>query len=126
MRILVVDDDPAVSGALNRALRLEGYEVTLVGDGLAMAAEQCGCVVVGGDLSAAPVVVVSTSVLGMLRGMVVNDGLTLLPSKPAAGGRYPCVTLSLLCRFLFFIMVMRWRWRPLKKRVSCAKTKITN
>jgi len=33
MRILVVDDDPAVSGALNRALRLEGYEVTLAGDG---------------------------------------------------------------------------------------------
>src|SRR6202142_413283 len=33
MRILVVDDDPAVSGALNRALRLEGYEVSLAGDG---------------------------------------------------------------------------------------------
>jgi two-component system response regulator MprA len=33
MRVLVVDDDPAVSGALNRALRLEGYEVTLAADG---------------------------------------------------------------------------------------------
>ena len=33
MRVLVVDDDPAVSGALNRALRLEGYEVTLAVDG---------------------------------------------------------------------------------------------
>ena len=33
MRVLVVDDDPAVSGALNRALRLEGYEVTLATDG---------------------------------------------------------------------------------------------
>ena len=33
MRILVVDDDPAVSGALQRALRLEGYEVTLAPDG---------------------------------------------------------------------------------------------
>src|ERR1700689_37923 len=33
MRILVVDDDPAVSGALNRALRLEGYEVSLAADG---------------------------------------------------------------------------------------------
>jgi two-component system response regulator MprA len=33
MRILVVDDDPAVSGALQRALRLDGYEVTLAGDG---------------------------------------------------------------------------------------------
>ena len=33
MRILVVDDDPAVSGALQRALRLDGYEVTLAADG---------------------------------------------------------------------------------------------
>jgi two-component system response regulator MprA len=33
MRILVVDDDSAVSGALQRALRLDGYEVTLAGDG---------------------------------------------------------------------------------------------
>jgi two-component system response regulator MprA len=33
MKILVVDDDPSVSGALNRALRLEGYEVAVAGDG---------------------------------------------------------------------------------------------
>jgi two-component system response regulator MprA len=33
MRVLVVDDDPAVSGALNRALRLEGYDVSLADDG---------------------------------------------------------------------------------------------
>jgi len=33
MRVLVVDDDPAVSGALNRALRLEGYEVSLAENG---------------------------------------------------------------------------------------------
>jgi two-component system response regulator MprA len=33
MRVLVVDDDPAVSGALNRALRLDGYEVSLAADG---------------------------------------------------------------------------------------------
>jgi two-component system, OmpR family, response regulator MprA len=33
MRVLVVDDDPAVSGALNRALRLEGYEVSVANDG---------------------------------------------------------------------------------------------
>ncbi len=33
MRVLVVDDDPAVSGALNRALRLDGYEVSLATDG---------------------------------------------------------------------------------------------
>ncbi len=33
MRVLIVDDDPAVSGALNRALRLEGYDVSLADDG---------------------------------------------------------------------------------------------
>jgi two-component system response regulator MprA len=33
MKILVVDDDPAVRGALNRALRLEGYEVAVAPDG---------------------------------------------------------------------------------------------
>jgi two-component system response regulator MprA len=33
MRVLVVDDDPAVSGALNGALRLDGYEVSLATDG---------------------------------------------------------------------------------------------
>jgi two-component system response regulator MprA len=33
VRILVVDDDPGVRTALDRALRLAGYEVTLVADG---------------------------------------------------------------------------------------------
>jgi two-component system, OmpR family, response regulator MprA len=33
MNVLVVDDDPAVSGALNRALRLEGYAVSMAVDG---------------------------------------------------------------------------------------------
>jgi two-component system response regulator MprA len=33
MRILVVDDERAVRDALERALRLEGYEVDLAGDG---------------------------------------------------------------------------------------------
>jgi two-component system response regulator MprA len=33
MRILVVDDEPAVRTALERALRLAGYEVTLAADG---------------------------------------------------------------------------------------------
>lgn len=32
-RILVVDDDPGVRESLRRALRLEGYDVTLVADG---------------------------------------------------------------------------------------------
>jgi two-component system response regulator MprA len=33
MRILVVDDEPAVRESLERALRLDGYEVELAGDG---------------------------------------------------------------------------------------------
>ena len=33
MRILVVDDDPGVRTALDRALRLDGYDVTTVADG---------------------------------------------------------------------------------------------
>ena len=33
MRLLVVDDEPAVRSALERALRLEGYEVELAADG---------------------------------------------------------------------------------------------
>jgi two-component system response regulator MprA len=35
VRILVVDDDPGVRAALDRALRLDGYEVTSVADGQA-------------------------------------------------------------------------------------------
>ena len=34
MRILVVDDEPAVRDSLERALRLDGYEVELASDGL--------------------------------------------------------------------------------------------
>ena len=34
MKILVVDDEPAVRDSLERALRLEGYEIDLAGDGV--------------------------------------------------------------------------------------------
>jgi two-component system response regulator MprA len=38
MRVLVVDDEPAVRQALDRALRFEGYETDLVADGMAAVA----------------------------------------------------------------------------------------
>jgi len=34
VRILVVDDEPQLQRALQRALKLEGYEVALAGDGV--------------------------------------------------------------------------------------------
>jgi two-component system, OmpR family, response regulator MprA len=39
MRILVVDDEPAVRSALERALRLDGYDVTVAEDGEAALAQ---------------------------------------------------------------------------------------
>jgi thiamine-monophosphate kinase len=44
-----------------------GTDLDLLGAGVAAAAVEAGCVVVGGDLSGAPSVVVSTSVMGGLR-----------------------------------------------------------
>ncbi|MEA2289301.1 MAG: hypothetical protein QOD55_1298, partial [Solirubrobacteraceae bacterium] len=32
-RVMVVDDEPGVRSALERALRIEGYEIVLAGDG---------------------------------------------------------------------------------------------
>src|SRR3954449_3834003 len=42
MRILVVDDEPAVRATLERALRLDGYEVALAGDGAEALAQAPG------------------------------------------------------------------------------------
>src|SRR6266511_5892030 len=48
MRILVVDDEPQLRRALERALKLEGYEVALAADG----EEALGSVGSGGPLDA--------------------------------------------------------------------------
>jgi two-component system response regulator MprA len=42
VRILVVDDEPAVRATLERALRLDGYEVALAGDGAEALAQPPG------------------------------------------------------------------------------------
>jgi two-component system response regulator MprA len=39
MKVLVVDDEPAVADAVARALRLEGYDVSTAGEGLAALGE---------------------------------------------------------------------------------------
>jgi len=39
MKVLVVDDEPAVADAVARALRLEGYDVSTAGEGLAALSE---------------------------------------------------------------------------------------
>lgn len=79
MRLLVVDDEPAVRDALARALRLEGYEVELAADGReALAA-----------LAARPADVVVLDVL-----MPGLDGLEVCRRLRADGDRTPILMLT--------------------------------
>jgi two-component system response regulator MprA len=79
MRVLVVDDEPAVRGAVDRALRLEGYRTELVGDGReALDA-----------LAAAPPDAVVLDVL-----MPRVDGLEVCRRLRAAGDRTPVLLLT--------------------------------
>jgi two-component system response regulator MprA len=79
MRILVVDDEPAVRRALKRALVLEGYEVELAADGaealLALRGNSVDAVVL--DL--------------MMPGV---DGLEVCRRLRAAGNRVPVLMLT--------------------------------
>lgn len=79
MRVLVVDDDPAVSGALLRALRLEGYEVTLAADGPSALEELA-------------VRVPDAVVLDI--GLPVIDGLDVCRRMRAAGDYTPVLMLT--------------------------------
>ena len=54
-----------------------GTDLDALADGLALAAVEAGCVVVGGDLSEGPLLVVSTAVTGTLR------------ADPRSGGSHP-------------------------------------
>ncbi len=79
MRVLVVDDEPAVRAALERALRLEGYDVELAADG-AEALHRLSL--------AAPDVVV----LDVL--MPVVDGLDVCRRLRETGDRTPVLMLT--------------------------------
>lgn len=79
MRILVVDDDPAVGAALERALRLDGYEVTTAKDGVA-ALE---------SLALAPPDAIVLDI-----GLPVVDGLEVTRRMRAAGDDTPVLMLT--------------------------------
>jgi two-component system, OmpR family, response regulator MprA len=79
MRILVVDDEPAVRTSLERALSLEGYDVALAADGAAALDR----------LAAAPpdAVILDVSMPGL-------DGLEVCRRMRQAGDRTPVLMLT--------------------------------
>jgi two-component system response regulator MprA len=79
MRILVVDDEPAVREAIDRALRLDGYRTQLAGDGRAALSA----------IAAAPPDAVVLDVL-----MPEVDGLEVCRRLRAAGDRTPVLVLT--------------------------------
>jgi two-component system response regulator MprA len=79
MRILVVDDEPAVRDSLERALRLDGYEVELAGDGRE-------------GLQKLASASVDAAVVDVL--MPVMDGLELCRAMRGGGDRTPVLILT--------------------------------
>ena len=79
MRILVVDDEPAVRDAVDRALRLDGHEVALAHDGRQA-------------LDAAAAAPPDAVVLDLLMPQV--DGLEVCRRMRAAGDRTPVLVLT--------------------------------
>src|SRR5215207_1071547 len=79
MRILVVDDEPAVRAAVDRALRLDGHEVALAADGRAA-------------LDALAAGAPDALVLDLLMPRV--DGLEVCRRLRAAGDRTPVLLLT--------------------------------
>ena len=79
MRILLVDDEPAVLEAVDRALRLEGYETELAADGQAA-------------LDALAAAAPDALVLDVLMPRV--DGLEVCRRLRAAGDRTPVLVLT--------------------------------
>jgi two-component system response regulator MprA len=79
MRVLVVDDEPAVRESISRSLRFEGYEVELAADGESALKFQ----------AARPAVAVVLDVM-----MPVIDGLETCRRLRAAGDRVPVLMLT--------------------------------
>lgn len=71
--MVTISDIAAMGGRPDHALVSiafpPGTDLDLLAEGLAAASHETGCVVVGGDLSNAPVLVVSVAVAGSLRGV---------------------------------------------------------
>jgi thiamine-monophosphate kinase len=85
--IMVTVSDLAAMGAWPRYALVSigappGTDLDLLGAGLAAAASEAECVVVGGDLSEAPVVVVSTAVVGHLRAEPARGPLLRSRARP--------------------------------------------
>lgn len=76
------------SHALLSVAAPRGFAVDRLADGVAEAAAACGCAVVGGDLSASPVLVVSVAAVGS----VADDGHPLLTRGGARRGDTLVVT----------------------------------
>jgi two-component system response regulator MprA len=79
VRILVVEDDPAVSGSLDRALRLEGYQVDRAGSG-------------GGALESLALNPPDAVILDL--GLPDMDGLEVCRRLRAAGNDTPVLMLT--------------------------------
>src|SRR3954454_4115097 len=79
MRILVVDDEPAVRDSLERALRLDGYEVELAVDGRE-------------GLQKLEASAVDAAVVDVL--MPIMDGLELCRAIRRGGDRTPILILT--------------------------------
>ncbi len=79
MKILVIDDDPAVSASLERALRLEGYEVHTAADG-------------GGGLEALALSPPDAVVLDL--GLPDIDGIEVCKRMRSAGDDTPVLMLT--------------------------------
>ncbi len=82
-RIVVVDDDEALRNAVRRALRLEGYDVELAGDG-------------ADALARVAVVRADLVVLDVL--MPVLDGITVCRRLRESGDRTPVLMLTAAMR----------------------------